>query len=378
MAKSNRNGAIDFFRFYFCIMIVLRHSAHALPSGFPEIMKGGALGVEFFFIVSGYLLACSAFKRVNNGNPIKVAADTNTFMKRKAGSLMPDLAVAAVISMTCYSITLIPKGFEAILNYFAAKIWNPLLLSASGIGVTTELWYLSAMILVTFIYYPIMIKHFNAFVRIIAPIIAIFTLGYISKGLHSLTNPSYFTGLLPKGTVRAFGEIALGVALYPLIQSLSKQPLSRLTKRLVTLATFICVVGATLIMDLRESYEFDFICLLFITVIVILCFSHQGSLADKFDNRFSFWLGRLSLTLYLSHRWVADCLYNIYLPFAKRNWFGLGVSEEYDFLVVHIVYFICAAVACTVVYLISKYIRKHSEQIKARFNRAFIKQQAAD
>ena len=142
MAKSNRNGAIDFFRFYFCIMIVLRHSAHALPSGFPEIMKGGALGVEFFFIVSGYLLACSAFKRVNNGNPIKVAADTNTFMKRKAGSLMPDLAVAAVISMTCYSITLIPKGFEAILNYFAAKIWNPLLLSASGIGVKDKLHYL--------------------------------------------------------------------------------------------------------------------------------------------------------------------------------------------------------------------------------------------
>ena len=372
MAKSNRNGAIDFFRFYFCIMIVLRHSAHALPDGFYEIMSGGALGVEFFFIVSGYLLACSAFKRTSGDIPVSVASDTNTFMKRKAGSLLPELIVASVISMTCYSITILPQGFGAILRFFAAKIWNPLLLSAAGIGVTTELWYLSAMILVMLVYYPIMIKHFNSFVRIIAPLIAIFTLGYISKGLHSLTNPSYFTGLMNKGTVRAFGEIALGVAIFPIIQSLSRQSFSAITKRLITLATFVCVAGATLIMALRSTYKFDFLCLLFLTLIVIFAFSHQGALADKFDNKFCFWLGKLSLTLYLSHRWVADCLLNIYKPFAKRNWFGLGTSEAYDFWVMHLVYFACVIIACTVVYLISKFISNHSEQIKARFKKAFI------
>lgn len=376
MAKSNRNGAIDFLRFYFCIMIVLRHSAHALPGGFYEIMKGGALGVEFFFIVSGYLLACSAHKRVNSETPINVASDTNTFMKRKAGSLLPELIVASIISMTCYSITILPQGFGAITRFIAAKIWNPLLLSAAGIGVTNELWYLSAMILVMLAYYPIMIKHFNTFVRIIAPLIAIFTLGYISKGLHSLTNPSYFTGLLNKGTVRAIGEIALGVAVYPLIQALSRQSFSAIAKRLITLATVISVVGATLIMAFRSSYKFDFICLMFLTFIVIFAFSHQGSLADKFDNRFSFWLGKLSLTLYLSHRWVADCLLNIYKPFAKRNLFNLGIDENYDFWVMHLVYFVCVIITCTVVYLISKFIRNHKEQIKEHFTKAFIAQKS--
>lgn len=46
-----RNGMIDFMRFVFCILIVLEHSEL-----FRGRMLAGYIGVEFFFIVSGWLL----------------------------------------------------------------------------------------------------------------------------------------------------------------------------------------------------------------------------------------------------------------------------------------------------------------------------------
>ena len=374
--NTKRNGAIDFLRFFFCILIVLRHSVHALPEDTTLVMPGGAMGVEFFFVVSGYLLACSAYKRVNNGNPINTAEDTNIFMKNKLRSFSTELVVASVFSMIIYPLTLIPQGPYEILVDFAKKIWNPLLLSAAGFGVTNEIWYLSAMIIIMLAFYPLLIKFFNSFVRIVAPLIAIFVLGYLSNAFTSLLDPSYFTGLLYKGMIRAIGEIALGVAIFPLIQALSKPSLTKRAKTLVTVGAFLSIIFAYLIIQFRSDKKLDFLCLLFITTGVILTFSHQGILADKFDNKVSFWLGKISLPLYLSHRWLALSINNVYLYLCKINFYRFGESEKFDYFFILAVYLVGSVCSCTVIYLISKYIRNHREELSAKFRRKYIAQSA--
>mgnify|MGYP002624938185 CR=1 FL=1 len=371
MAKTNRNGTIDLLRFFFCVLIVLRHFNDGMPKDSPMIIPGGGLGVEFFFVVSGYLMACSAYKRVNNGSPIKVAADTNTFMKRKMNGLLPDLIVASVFSIVCYSITLIPRGFKAILIDVAQRIWSPLMLSAAGFGCITELWYLSAMIIAMLVYYPILVKHFDSFVRIIAPLTAIFVIGFMYKGLGSLLNPSLFVTVMHKGMIRAFGEIALGVAIFPLIQSLSAKELTKKAKVLISLGNFLSVLFAFLIMANREKPTYDLLCLAFITLCAIFSFSHQGILADKFDNKFFSWLGKLSLTLYLSHKWIALSMKNVYSGVAKRHWFGLGEDTGFDYVFLLTAYLVCTVIACTVIYLISQYIRKHRESSRKKLKKVF-------
>ena len=371
MAKTNRNGTIDILRFLFCIIIVLRHFSDGLPKASKMLVPGGALAVEFFFIVSGYLMTCSAYKRVNNGVPVSVASDTNTFMKRKMGGLLPDLIVASVFSIICYSLTLIPRGLKYILIDVAQRIWSPLMLSAAGFGYITELWYLSAMIIVMLAYYPLLIKHFDSFVRIIAPLIAIFTLGYISKGLGSLLNPSMYVEVLHKGMIRAIGEIALGVAIYPIIQTLSKTVLTKKAKILISIANAVSLLAVLTIMLLRSNPRYDFICLLFITVSAILSFSHQSILADKFDNRLFSWLGKLSLTLYLSHKWIALSMKNVYPIAAEKHLFGLGDNFDYDYIFLLASFLICTAIACAVIYIISQFIRKHRESSRKKLKKVF-------
>ncbi len=372
MSGKNRNGTVDILRFIFCIMIVLRHFSDGMPKDSKMLVPGGALAVEFFFIVSGYLMTCSAYKRVSNGIPVTIAKDTNIFMKRKMGGLLPDLIVASFFSMLCYSLTLVPKGFKYILTDIAKRIWSPLMLSAAGFGCITELWYLSAMIIVMLVYYPLLVKAFDSFVRIIAPLIAIFTLGFLSKGLGSLLNPSMYVGVLHKGMIRAFGEIALGVAIYPLIQALAKTALTKKAKLLISLANIISVAAALTIMILRSNANFDFICLLFITISSVLSFSHQSILADRFDNRFFSWLGKLSLTLYLSHKWIALSMKNVYPVAVRKSWFGLGIDSTHDYIFLLAAYLLCTVIACTVIYIISRFISKHSEAISSRFRKLFI------
>ena len=58
---GKRNGEIDAFRFVFAIVIFLFHFGVFLQnSALKNVFKFGNIGVEFFFLVSGYLLAARA------------------------------------------------------------------------------------------------------------------------------------------------------------------------------------------------------------------------------------------------------------------------------------------------------------------------------
>lgn len=58
--KNKRNGKIELLRFTFSLVVAL---FHFLPQiGEPKLLSSGFFAVEFFFIVTGYLLAKSLSK----------------------------------------------------------------------------------------------------------------------------------------------------------------------------------------------------------------------------------------------------------------------------------------------------------------------------
>ena len=81
--QTKRNGELDALRFVFMLMIVLLH----FDTG---IFPFGNIGVEFFYTLSGLLMARHAEKIAINGNlaggsrPLNVVADdTWSFIKGK-------------------------------------------------------------------------------------------------------------------------------------------------------------------------------------------------------------------------------------------------------------------------------------------------------
>ena len=80
---KQRNTCIDFLKFIFALIIVCYHTTGFYNMGSHSLCVSGYIGVEFFFIVSGYLLANKADREKNadiyEAN-IKMTAIKNSFI----------------------------------------------------------------------------------------------------------------------------------------------------------------------------------------------------------------------------------------------------------------------------------------------------------
>ena len=86
--SARRNGKIEILRFVFCVLVLLFHAEGLVPGGvklpgFFSFFENGAIGVEFFFIVSGFFMAKSALKSPADE---KLGSETISFMSKKITS----------------------------------------------------------------------------------------------------------------------------------------------------------------------------------------------------------------------------------------------------------------------------------------------------
>ncbi len=92
--KNKRNGVIELMRFLMVIPIVLGHTKEFLSD---KIVTRGYLGVEFFFVVSGYLMMASLSRK--KGEEIKdLGKETWSFVVHKWKALMPNYLVAFIVA----------------------------------------------------------------------------------------------------------------------------------------------------------------------------------------------------------------------------------------------------------------------------------------
>ena len=80
---QKRNGFIDIMKMIFCMGVILNHlNTVSISSQMNSIvMRYGFLGVEFFFIVSGYLMAKNAARTFNH--TVDIGPTTWNFLLHK-------------------------------------------------------------------------------------------------------------------------------------------------------------------------------------------------------------------------------------------------------------------------------------------------------
>lgn len=315
-ARKQRNGTIDFLRFLFALVVVIFHGRKLASDGEFALMERGNLAVEFFFLVSGYLMMRSAARVPEN---VSIGHETARFLARKIKVVYPSILYAFIPSMIIViSIGLAPAPGESILS----SVWEILLLRMSGIkGMTanTITWYISAMLISMLALYPLILKFRKDFAYIIAPLITIFFLGYICKIAGTLARPEKWLGILYQGIMRASAELSLGCICYQVSERLRKVPFTPLARALLTILQWSCILLSLGFMNMNIStVNMSYFCVIPLLAVAITLVFSEISICRISDawNRVCSWLGRLSLPLYLNHIYVRHIfIYGLKLPY---------------------------------------------------------------
>ncbi|KAI4449807.1 hypothetical protein C823_004340 [Eubacterium plexicaudatum ASF492] len=309
---KTRNGAIDFWKFVFSIMVVQFHSSNLTEIKTTPFV-GAAIAVEFFFLVSGYLMAAS-ISRYQEAD-IRVGRDSRNFMLHKIKGLCPEIFIAWAIGFVVQHIAKKNVSLSSLVKDLMTGVWDMFFLRESGLEgfkANPAAWYISAMLLAMLVLVPLFLKDREVFLNVWAPVLAIASLGYLSKNVGDLRGPTDWLGFCYKGFLRAVGELCMGVICWGICCEIKKLPLSGLGKRLLTALELGCYAGVILWSYKHKGSQMDFVMLLLFAVGVVVTFSGHSLLSSFFNKPLVYFLGKISFPVYLSHNYWSHAFVRIY------------------------------------------------------------------
>lgn len=302
MAKK-RNGEIELLRMFFTIAVLLLHSNYVSNGEDMPYFYGGWLGVEFFFIVSGYLMA--AYEDCLPPDKRKIGSQTWRFIAKKATRLYPYLIFATITQFIgwsihtesgLFSVGKIKLAITALLNLIF-----PYSLGFKDFFYVGFSWYLSAMIYAMFILFPLLRINRNAFVGIIAPLVTVFGLGFYSFHYSNLGYVNQANFILSNGLIRGLAEISLGCICYSASKKMRNIMFTKMGGYILSFIEISCMfVVAARIIFLRNVGSVDFVVLALIAIVATISFSGKSKTAFEISGKLANFSGNFSLALYLN------------------------------------------------------------------------------
>lgn len=311
---TGRNGEIELLRFVFAIIILLFHY-NATRSNKVFLGVHGNIGVEFFFLVSGFLMAKTFSDRVADTN-VNLANIAWAEVFKRIKKIFP----YHILAMVLYIIhdfyyywdapgTLAKLLVRFIPDMFFLHCFGFLPLSRMG-----DEWYLSIYLIAVLILVPVILKYRDFFSKVIAPIIAFFMIGYIYTCGSKLSGVEIWCGPFLKSSLRGFAEIMLGIFCYEMSQyirntaKINKWTIPPRFVKAVEIVSFTLVIIYSNLKLISDEYEI--FALLFLMVGITFTFAEVLPIRFLYTSRLVHFLGQLSLPLYLVHspiiKWVNE------------------------------------------------------------------------
>lgn len=299
---GKRNGKIDLLRFLFALFIMILHYGWYPEFHISTIQFGlgqnGGYAVVFFFLVSGVFFALSVER---DHRQISIAEATKQFMVKKYVYFIKWFMIAFVLfalrDLVVNGLVHFLKNVFYSLPYFlflGELGFDDKTIYANGYYVNAS-WYLSALFCCFLVLYPLVRSNYEAFIKILAPIIFMVSLSIDFTISHSLTTGKWAYPL---------AMITLGCMLYN-----ARDLINNLQCRTILIELFeIIVYGMTFLYmcsGAEPLSEFPMMILLATAVMITVSGRTYHSV---FNHRIFEFLGKMSFPLYLLHvpvlRWT--------------------------------------------------------------------------
>lgn len=326
--RREYNGLLDILKFIFSILIIFSHGIFLAEEGNALFFGYALIGVEFFFVVSGYLLMCTLYSR---------HLTLREFIIRRICGLYTYFIVAYLFCFFCWLYLLIINenpGKWILLTRILKAPFEFFFLNSSGIstaGVNGTWWYISAMLFAEWLLYPIILYKEKWYLYYLAPLSLFLISGYMSFNYGTIATGT-FSGFIKTDNLRAILGIMSGTMVFYFVEKVKHYKFKKSVKYI---CNFVSVLGYGLIFILafnntKTIHEYTDGNLGFVTLpILFVCVSITCLNEFKKIKPICKWLGKLSTCIYLVH-W--QCMTMIKTMCEKKiiNWGGDLSSETYS------------------------------------------------
>lgn len=369
--KFKHASMIDFMRVVYSIVIVLHHSYSLMEDKTRHLFPNGHLAVEWFFIVSGILLARSAERNLEETSKnceVNTGKETMRFLLKKYRGLFPYLTFSWILSFIVFATsgTLTPWG---LLKNAVYSIWQLLMLDMSGLDgylMIGAVWYLSAMFLVMPVLYMWLLNRDNSFFREIGSLlIAVFLYGMMAKRTGNIVEVYAWTGFVYMGVVRAAAGLCLGCFCYRCCVYLMPVKFTDVSKKILTGIEMIgyCL---TLIFMAKpwgggKDWPLSFVIVLLFAIATTISFSgisYTPAFFENLNENTRNLLSPISRAIYFSHGRMTPFVFSVF-P---------GLTAFSQRLIVYLLFSALFGIACVVfVGLWKDFFSQHGKKIRMIF-----------
>lgn len=295
--QTDNNYYIDFLKFIFSLIIVFYHARFFSDGSKLPYFSFGYHGVDFYFIVTGYLMMNSINKRKNIKKE-SISISTFHFIKNKFLRLFPSLLVTFIIGyFLVYGISglsteiIFDNSIIAELFQFSILGYDP--------QINTSWWYISSMLIGLMIIYPFAKKYGKDYVYFLAPLLLIITLELVIKFGIPIDDPLGYTFIFKNGLYKGLIYMLLGNICYEIAQKIKGYKLTK--KQKIFLTILETVIYLFLIFNMQYCIIGTIWFAILFTLNIAITFSNQTYITNLFKSEIWKKIGKFGFYLFLTN-----------------------------------------------------------------------------
>ena len=298
VVKSKRIAAPEFWRFIFIMMICFLHFEEDVYDGIHILAYGGYLGVDFFFLLSGFAVAYS-----NKRKPIE---STLPYVFGKVKKIYPDFLFAVLLMFALFVVydstgikSILLHIYKCRLQFFFVNALFP-----TGLEMRS-IWFLSYWVIGLIVLSYILKRNALLVIGGIALSYMSWHWCYIGSSFNNSVAPEFLWSVR---LTKCVSQVIIGACAYEVLQRYGNIKLTLFGKLFFSLIEFMSIayVFYHIPWEGRNSVDY-YLCLGFV-VIIIMSFWNKTYISRLLDNRLSIFLGRLSFPIYLYHLFIIRLL----------------------------------------------------------------------